>query len=128
MMVHEIFLMTAHNVAGVLALPKAFSTVGLVPGLVVVAVAATLTYCSSVIITSAAVATQLPTYGAIIKARFGRNGARLLQLAIILHVGGAGGSRSHLAGTCAASSTQLHGVGDRCAHGPCMKLLRNGEV
>lgn len=75
--------------AGILALPKAFASVGLVVGLIIVALASIFTYCSATVITSVAAASHLPTYGCIIKAKFGRAGAMLLQSSIILHVGGA---------------------------------------
>ena len=63
-------------------------TVGLVIGLLLVALVALFTYCSARVIADVAAGSHLETYGAIIRERFGPTGCRLLQLSIILHVAG----------------------------------------
>ncbi|KAG7671241.1 hypothetical protein Ndes2526B_g02287 [Nannochloris sp. 'desiccata'] len=72
--------------AGMLALPKAFSTVGIALGLTLTITVCFLTYFSSSIIIRYAARDHKDSYGSLIKTEFGRGGAAALQCAIIIHV------------------------------------------
>jgi sodium-coupled neutral amino acid transporter 11 len=69
-----------------LALPKAFSTVGIALGLTLTLCVCFLTYFSSSVIIRFAARDAAPSYGSLIKSEFGRGGAAALQCAIIIHV------------------------------------------
>lgn len=72
--------------AGMLALPKAFSTVGIALGLALTITVCFLTYFSSSVIIRYAARDHKDSYGSLIKSEFGRGGAAALQCAIIIHV------------------------------------------
>jgi amino acid permease len=72
--------------AGMLALPKAFSTVGIALGLTLTITVCFLTYFSSSVIIRYAARDHKDSYGSLIKNEFGRGGAAALQCAIIIHV------------------------------------------
>lgn len=72
--------------AGMLALPKAYSTVGIALGLALTITVCFLTYFSSSVIIRYAARDHKDSYGSLIKSEFGRGGAVALQCAIIIHV------------------------------------------
>ncbi|GAB4822555.1 hypothetical protein N2152v2_009601 [Parachlorella kessleri] len=74
--------------AGMLALPKAFATVGMALGLSLVVFVTCLAYFSTGIIVKYAAQSKARSYGELIKAEFGPLGALILHLAITVHVGG----------------------------------------
>ncbi|GAB4819195.1 hypothetical protein N2152v2_006241 [Parachlorella kessleri] len=74
--------------AGMLALPKAFASVGILLGVGLFIAVCFLTYFSSSIIIRWAHSLRKETYGEVIRARFGCTGARILQGSIIVHVAG----------------------------------------
>eukprot|EP00887_Chlorella_sp_A99_P004364 scaffold15.g4364.t1 len=69
-----------------LALPKAFASVGLAIGVLLFLVVAGLTYFSSSIIITFAWDGRVRTYGNLVKLHLGSGGAKLLQTAIMAHV------------------------------------------
>lgn len=72
--------------AGMLAMPKAYSTVGLGLGLVLTGVVCFLTYFSSSVIIRFCARDKNDSYGNLVRGEFGPLGAAFLQLAIIVHV------------------------------------------
>ena len=72
--------------AGMLALAKAFSTVGLAVGLLLLFAVCFLTYFSSSVIIRFCATEKRDSYGNLIQAEFGRGGSIVLQSAIVVHV------------------------------------------
>lgn len=69
-----------------LALPKAFASVGLALGALLFLLVAGLTYLSSAAIVGFAWEGRQRSYGALVRAHLGQGGARVLQSAIMAHV------------------------------------------
>lgn len=74
--------------AGMLAMPKAFATVGIMLGIVEAGIAATLTILSAYIIVSLASNAGSRSYEDLVRSSFGNRGARVLSTSIVLHVFG----------------------------------------
>lgn len=74
--------------AGMLALPKAYASVGLLLGIVITLTASILTYISCSVIVRNCASESSSSYGALVKTRFGWKSSSLLQCSVIVHVSG----------------------------------------
>lgn len=74
--------------AGMLALPKAYASVGLLMGIAITMGASILTYLSCSVIVRYCALQGSNSYGALVKARFGWKSSSLLQCSVIVHVSG----------------------------------------
>lgn len=74
--------------AGMLALPKAAASVGLLLAFALIVTVSFLTFFSSFVIVRYCAREKAESYGALVKSTFGAAGARVLQGAIIIHVFG----------------------------------------